>query len=263
MSETPKPRSLTTLLGVLAFLVAANAATVGIHAAMMPYRSGGGMFLGWLLCIAAFAVTAAVVSKAPGGGDGLFLPFLLFCIFSCIYGIVGGRLPRLWSLRETPLLSVKEADRPPHDASHVFHLSDGHVDRRYHNFRITRLRTGRTSAHVAPIVPEGWKESDPITLWAVGERDDGSSVMPWGGDVRGGYSPASVAEYEQLIRDEVSRYRLVSSPTAPMILLAEDPRGSLLAAVRWELWALLALNVLSLGGVLFLLPRIKRDAATA
>jgi hypothetical protein len=247
--------------GVLVFLLAANAATVAIHAAMMPYRTGGGMFLGWLLCIAAFAVTAAVVSKRTGQGGGLFLPFLLFCIFSCLYGVVGGRLPRLWSLRETPVLTVKEADRPPHAASHVFHFSDGHIDRRYHNFAIHRTKVGRTSSHVAPIVPEGWQESDPITLWAVGERNDGSSFMPWSRDARGGYTPASVAEYEQLIRDEISRHSLVSSPTAPMILLSDDPRPSLLAAARMELWALLAVNVLSMGGLL--LPFVRRKPAAA
>lgn len=261
MTEPRTPRPLAGLLGVAAFLLAADTATLAIHHAMMPYRSGGGMFLGWLLCIAAFAVVAAVVSKRTGGGGGLFLPLLLFCLFSCLYGVVGGRLPRLWSLRETPLLSVKEADRPPHAGSHVFHLSDGRVDRRYHHFAVHRTKVGRTSSHVAPIVPDGWKESDPVTLWAVGERNDGSSFMPWSGEARGGFVPPSVAEYQQLIRDEVARHRLVASPTAPMILLSDDPRPALLAAARRELWALIAVNVLSLGASAVPLLRRKRDAA--
>lgn len=178
--ETDRP--LLSFLGVIAFVLAAGAEIVSIHALLMPYRTGGGMFLGWLLCLIALAVTGGGLAKLKLGSSGaFFLPFLLFAIFSCVYGIVGGQLPRLLVLRETPLLSTADAALPAHRTSHVFHLSDGHVPPKYHSTRrVSRKMSAAGRYHVAPIVPPGWKESDPVPAWAVGEGQASSPPTPGG-----------------------------------------------------------------------------------
>ena len=262
MTADEPPRPLRALAGMAVFLPAANAAVVAIHALMMPYRSGGGMFFGWLLCLTAIAIAAGVSSKAAGGGGGgLFVPVLLFAIFSCVYGIVGGQLPRLLILRETPVLSVAEADRPEYESSHVFHFSGGQVLRRYHwTRRISRKMSAAGFYHVAPVVPDGWKPSDPVTLWAVGEGT-GLPSDAWKNPVSGGYREISDATYRDMIERGLPGTGLVSAPRAPLVVLDDHPREALQKAARFELGWLLAANVGSLVALLVPLVRRKRDAA--
>jgi hypothetical protein len=111
--------------------------------------------------------------------------------------------------------------------------------------------------HAAPVVPEGWKESDPVPLWAVGEFQGHAFPDAWRNPVRGGYRVISDATY----RDLISGNGLTSRPRAPMIVLDDHPREALLADARFELWWLLAAAGLSLAGALVILLRIKRDAA--
>src|SRR5262249_50333307 len=114
------------LLGTLLYLLTGSAAVVGINGLMMPYRTGGGMFLGWLLCLAALAIAGGAQAKLKLGNSSVFfLPFLLFALYSMLYGVLGGLLPRLVTLRETPPISVAEADQPAHETCDVFHFSDG------------------------------------------------------------------------------------------------------------------------------------------
>jgi len=251
-------RPLPSFLGVLLFVLAACAEIVGIHALLMPYRTGGGMFLGWLLCLMALAITGGVLAKYKLGSSGsFFLPFLLFAIFSCVYGIVGGQLPRLLVLRETPLIPAAEAALPLHESSHVFHLSDGLVHRRYQSTRrVSRKMSAAGSYHVAPIVPEGWKESDPVPAWAVGEGPGEFPSDAWRKAVGGGYRCIADATY----RDMIAGGRLTSKPGAPFLFLDEHPREALLADARFELWCLLAVAALSLASGVLLLIR-RRPAA--
>jgi hypothetical protein len=257
--EEPR-RPLKSLAGAVLFLAAASVGIVGINAAMLPYRSGGGMFLGWLLCLASIGVSAAVVSKGLGEGSRFFAPVLLFAISSCLYVVMGGRLPKLLSLRETPVISVKDADQPPHAAADVFHFSDGHVHPRYRWTRTLRTRRGPYSYHVAAVVPEGWKESDPVTLWAVDQGVGERRPESWGREARGGYRAVSEAMLDEYIRDGTARNHLVASARAPMILWEDHPRESLLAIARTEFWILLAVNVLSLATLALPLLRRKRAA---
>ncbi len=248
-------RPLPSLPGVVLLVLAASAEVVGIHALMMPYRTGGGMFLGWLLCLAAVAVTGGVLAKAGLGSSGsFFAPFLLFAIFSCVYGVLGGQLPRLLLLRETPPIPLAEAAQPAHHASHVFHLRDGLVQRRHHWRRRVSRKMSAGSYHVAPIVPEGWKESDPVPAWAVGEGTGEFPSEAWRKGVGGGYRCIADATY----RDMIEHGPLASSPGAPLLVLDEHPREALLAAARVELWGLLAAAGLSLlSGVL---PLARRNS---
>jgi hypothetical protein len=247
-------RPLPSFLGMIVFVLAACAQVVAIHAAMMPYRTGGGMFLGWLFCLLALAVTGGLLAKIKLGSSGaFFLPFLLFAVFSCVYGIVGGQLPRLLVLRETPLLSAADAALPAHESSHVFHLSDGLVLRKYHSTqRVSRKMSAAGRYHVAPIVPRGWKESDPVPAWAVGEGPGEFPSDAWRQDVGGGYRCIADATYREMIAGG----RLTSKPGAPLLFLTEHPREALLADARFELWCLLGVAGLSLAsGVLLFIRR--------
>ena len=251
-------RPLPSFLGVVLFVLAASAETVGIHALLMPYRTGGGMFLGWLLCLLALAVTGGTLAKVRLGSSGsFFLPFLLYAFFSCIDGIVGGQLPRLVTLRETPVIPVVEADQPAYETSHVFHFSDGNVLKRYRSTsRVSRKMLAAGYYHAAPVVPEGWKESDPVPLWAVGEFPGQAFPDAWMNPVRGGYRRISDATY----RDLIAGNGLTSRPRAPMVVLDDHPREALLADARVELWWLLAAAGLSLASGAWLLVR-PRSAA--
>jgi len=254
-------RPLAAFPGTILLLLAGSAEIVGINAAMMPYRTGGGMFVGWLLCLAAIAASAGLLSKLmPGRGGVLFLPVFLLFIYSCLYAVLGGQMPRLLSLRETGVISVTEADQPPHESSDVFHFSDGRVSRRYHWTRSISRKMRAGSYHVAPVVPEGWRESDPITLWAVGE---GSGEFPsdaWRKSGVGGYRAISDATFRDMIEQGVSSSRLVSRPRAPLVFLDDHPREALLSAARFELWGLLGVSVLSLAALVLPLLRGKRAA---
>jgi len=260
-SEEQAPRPMKTIAGSLLFLAASSAAVVGINAAMMPYRTGGGMFLGWLLCLIAVAVSAGVAAKLSPEG-AWFLPVILFALFSCVYGIVGGNIPRLVFLRETPLLTVKEAAQPPHDSADVFHFSDGRVSKRYHwTRRVSRKMLAAGFYHVAPVLPEGWKESDPITLWAVGEANGEFPSDAWRKAGSGGYREISDATYRNMIEDGVARSHLVSAPRAPLIQLEDDPREALRKAGRFELWCFVGVLAVSL--VILLLPLVRKKHAVA
>jgi len=54
------------------------------------------------------------------------VPVVLFLGFGLYYHNLGGHLPALLVLRETPLISVRDADRYP--GYDVYHLSDGRVN---------------------------------------------------------------------------------------------------------------------------------------
>ena len=255
-TETERP--LPSLLGVLLFVLAASVEIVGINALMMPYRTGGGMFLGWLLCLIALAVTGGLLAKAGLGSAGpFFLPYLLLAFFSCLYGIVGGQIPRLLALRETPPIPVAEASQPAHQSSHVFQITDGHVLGRHHGTRRVSRKMNAGRYHVAPIIPEGWKESDPVPAWAVGEGKGEFPSEAWRKAVGGGYRCIADATY----RDMIEEGRLKSVPGAPLLVLDEHPREALLAAARFELWWLLAAGGLSLLGGL--LPFVRRPKTGA
>jgi hypothetical protein len=247
-----------TLPGTLLFLLAGSAAVVGINGLMTPYRTGGGMFLGWLLCLAALAAAGGVLAKWKLGDSGrFFLPFLLFALYSCLYGILGGLLPRLVTLRETPAISVAEAGQPAYETSDVFHFSDGNVLKRYRSTRqVSRRMLAAGFYHAAPVVPEGWKESDPVPLWAVGEFQGKAFPDDWTKPVRGGYRLISDATYRNMIEGN----GLTSQPRAPMVILDEHPREALLSAARIELWGLVAVWGLSLAVPLLLALRRKPAA---
>jgi hypothetical protein len=262
MSMGSTIRPLAAVLSTLLYLVAGSAEIVGINASMMPYRSGGGMFFGWLLCLAAMAITGGVLSKVMlGKGSHLVIPFFFLSLYSCLYGVLGGQLPRLISLRETGVISVTEADQPPNQSRHVFHFADGRVHPNYHWTREISRKMRAGSYHVAPIVPEGWKESDPVPVWAVGEGDGRFPSEAWTKTGVGGYRAISDATYRDMIEQRASSSRVVSKPNAPLLFLDDHPREALLAAARFELWGLLGAHVLSCA--FLALPLLQRKPAAA
>jgi uncharacterized membrane protein YhaH (DUF805 family) len=261
MSEeaTKSPGWLAALLWNLLFVIVVNAGLIGINHWMMPYSSGGTLFLGWVVCVILVVVAAAWISKRLGDKNTLFISVILFAVFDLLYGAVGGHLPVFLGIRETQVISVKDADRSPDNACDVFHFSDGKVSLRHAFTRKYQGKRGTLCYHVAPVVPGGWQESDPVTLWVAEDGSNEAAPGGWRKDFRGGYSAAAESNFRELIQVRAAANHLVTSPGAPVIYWREHPREALLAQATFELWGLLGVDFIVLASPL--LPLLRRRGA--
>lgn len=233
------------------FILVANAGILGINAAMIPYASGGTMFLGWLLGLIVVVVAAGAVSKKLSGAAGPFVAVILLAVLSLVYAALGGRLPKALFLRESPAISVSDADLPAHAGCDVFHFTDGRVHPTLRGLRSQTTKTrgfaARTvSYQVAPLVPEGWKASDPIPAWVAAV---GALPASWSQDLRGGYRVDSEPLYREIIEETTARHRLTSRGGAPILVWERDPRAALLAIARVELGILIAADLVILASL--------------
>src|SRR5258706_6811731 len=136
------------ILWVLILIAVTNIAIVFITWCLLPSTNGFAMFVAWVLNVIVTLVAAVLTEKRLKGGGMLIVPIAGYILFSLVYGIMGGRIPKVFRIRETPTISVKEADRyPGHD---VYHFSDGRVNTRYASLRRMGGRPRRYYYHAAP-----------------------------------------------------------------------------------------------------------------
>jgi hypothetical protein len=248
-----QPGFLETLLWGTAFVVLVDASILAVNAAMMPYGGGGGLFGGWMLSLILIFVCCGLVAKGLGGeGAGLFLGVIIFAVIALVFQVLGGRIYKLGRVRETPVIAVAEADQPAHASCDVFHFSDGKVLRKYYGLRELPGRRRHIYYYVAPLVPEGWKDTDPVTAWVASEEYGIGMPFSWDQPHRGGYRTGlDSTDFRELVDKTAANRRLVSRPNAPILEWDAQPREALESAARAELWGMLAVDALVLGAFLF------------
>jgi hypothetical protein len=167
MDPSPRPpgflRAALWSMGYIAFV---NAGLLAVRHLVLTGRDGWSLFGAFVVDSAIVLFSSLKASELLGRRKLMAVPVVLFLGYGFYYHNLGGHLPALLRLRETPVIAVKEADRyPRYD---VFHLADGHIDLKSEfGWSFTRPKSGGTLYYrVAPIVPEGWTKSDRVTLWA-------------------------------------------------------------------------------------------------
>lgn len=262
-SPAPSPSPAASAAWSLLYVVVVTAGILGIHTLMMPYGSGGTMFLGWLLTVGVLVISSGAVARRISASGVLFFAVIAYAVLSLIYSAMGGMLPRILGIRETPAIAVAEADRPEHARAHVFHFTDGRVALNYEGTEVLSRKRGRITYYVAPVVPEGWKATDPVPAWVAAEswRTEGVSTgwkSPW----RGGYRIRPEIAFDRLVRETAGRHRLVTAPNAPILVWSQDPRADLDSRVKAELWSVVVVDLVVLAS-LILLPLLPKRRAAA
>lgn len=256
-----EPGLLGTLLWGTAFVALVDASLLAVNAAMMPYGGGGALFAGWMLSLVLIFACCALVARGLGGGGSLLVGIIAFAVFSLAFEVLGGRIYRLGNVRETPVIAVADADLPAHASCDVFHFSDGRVLRKYHGQRELSGRRRHLFYHVAPLVPDGWKETDPVTAWVAAELGGVGLPASWDQPHRGGYRTGlSSTDFKQLVDETAASRHLVSRANAPILLWDAQPRESLESSIRAELWSFLGVDALVLASMLvpFFLRKPRR-----
>jgi hypothetical protein len=232
------------------YVLLSTAAIVGLNHLMMPQRNGLALFGVWLLNLILILGLAGWFNGRTGGRGWMPILVIAYAVYSLAYGVMLGHIPRLFFLRESPLLSVHDAGHPPHDAYDVYHFSDGHVDLSQVARTTLRGRNGSVTYLVAPLVSEDWKRGDRITAW-VGESSL-DSLIPgsWAVNNRGGYRLGLDGTYEDLVKDRIRSRSLLASPTAPILQWSPDPKGGYLREGWIELGIFIAIGLVGLVSVL-------------
>jgi len=257
-----KPGFLATLLWGAAFVALVNVGVLGINAAMMPYASGGGYFGGWMLSLVVIFGCCALVAKGLGEGGGLFIGIIAFAVCSLAFEFMGGRIYKLGNVKESPVITVAEADQPAHAACDVFRFTDGRIDRKYYGIRDVGGRRRRIYYYVAPLVPDGWKDTDPVTAWVAAEVEYLGMPASWDQPLRGGYRAGlDSITFKELVDQTAAGRHLVSRANAPILIWDAQPRDALEFGARAELWGLLAVDALVLVSMLF--PFFRRKPRRA
>jgi hypothetical protein len=232
---------------MMLYVLLSTAGIVGLNHLMMPQRNGLAIFGVWLLNLILIIVLAGWFSGRTGGRGWIPILVMAYAVYSLVYGVMLGHIPRLFFLRESPPISVREAD---HGAYDVYHFSDGHVDLTQVARTTLRGRNGSFTYLVAPLVSEDWKRGDRITAW-VGESSL-DSLIPgsWTENHRGGYRLGLDGTYEDLVKDRVRSRSLPASPTAPILQWSPDPKGGYLKEGWIELGIFIAIGLVGLVSVL-------------
>lgn len=247
-----EPGFLPTLLWGTAFVALVDAALLGVNAAMMPYGGGGGLFGGWMLSLLLIFACCALVARGLGGGGALFIGIIAFAVFSLAFEFLGGRIYKLGGVKESPVIAVAEADQAAHASCDVFHFSDGKVMRKYYGIQEVGGRRRHDYYYVAPLVPDGWKETDPVTAWVAADVAYLGMPASWDQPLRGGYRAGlDSTAYRKLVDETAAQRHLVSRANAPILVWDAQPRESLESGARAELWGFLAVDALVLLSMLF------------
>lgn len=243
-------------LWMAAYTGLTTAGIIGLNHLLMPQRNGLAIFGVWLLTLILIFVLAGIFHRRTGGRGWIMLLVIGYAVYSCVYGVMLGHVPRLFLLRESPRISVREADRAAYD---VYHFSDGRVEVSLVARTQLSGRNGPVYYRVAPLVPADWKRGDPITAWV---GDSGLHYFlpaSWAEDCRGGYRLGLDTTYEDLVRNHVRLRSLPSSPTAPILEWSRDPKAGFVKEGWIELSIILALDLLGLASV-FAGKRFKTGA---
>src|SRR5262249_23919209 len=128
-------------------------------------------------------------------------------------------------LRESPAISVNDADQPPNDAFDVYHFSDARVYLKGAFRRIERGRNGSITYWVAPLGPPDWKRGDRITAWVGHSGEDLYAPASWQEELGGRYRLGLDNTFEEMIREAVKADRVKASQTSPILEWSRDPRA--------------------------------------
>ena len=238
-------------LWMVAYTGLTTAGIIGLNHLMMPQRNGLAIFGVWLLNLILIFGLTAVFFRRIGGRGGMLLLVIGYAVYSLVYGVILGHVPRLFLLRESPPISVREADRAPYD---VYHFTDGRVETSLVARTKLSARGSAVYYRVAPLVPPDWKRGDPITAWVGDSSKDYLLPASWAEDCRGGYRHGLDTTYGDLVKDVVRWRSLQASPTAPILEWSKDPKAGFLQAGWIELSIILALDLAGLVSV-FIRPR--------
>jgi hypothetical protein len=251
MDPSPRPPGLLrTALGSLAYIAFVNAGLLAVRHVVLTGRDGWSLFGAFVVDSAIVLFSSVKANELLGGGKLMAVPVVLFLGFGFYYHNLGGHLPALIHLRETPLIAVKEADRYP--GYDVFHLEDGSIDRRGEfSWSATRYKSGYVLHYrVAPIVPEGWTKSDRITLWAAEMSSGEFAPASWQKPLRGGRKIDDDANLRRLVDETAERKGYRSVPGVQIISWSDHPKEDLMADVHLELGILLVIDLLVLVALL-------------
>jgi len=232
------------------YVLLSTAGIIGLNHLMMPQQHGLAIFGVWLLNLILIFSLAAGFYRKTGGRGWIPLLVIAYAVYSLVYGIMLGHIPRLFLLRESPPISVLDADHPPHDSYDVYHFIDGRVDLTQVARTSLKGRNGTVFYHVAPLVSADYRRGDRITAW-VGDADL-ENLIPgaWKENLRGGYRLGLDGTYEDLVRDQVRSKSLPAGPTAPILHWSADPRSGFLRKGFIELAIFLAIGLVGLLAVL-------------
>ncbi len=235
------------LLGILAFIVMTNVGIIAVTHWLMPQGAGWALFGGWLLNLVVIAVSAGIASSAGASSSAMFVPFILLAVYSLVYGIIGGHIPRAFRLRESPVMTVADAGKQVYD---VYRFSDAHVETK-HLEHLTVPGRGRLYYYAAPVVPAGWKPGDPVPAWVVHSSKQPGYPADWDKEFRGGYDPGFDDRYRELMEGASRNKATPTSPNAPVLMGAEDPRSGFMSTAWWELGGLILIDLVAIGMAIF------------
>jgi hypothetical protein len=233
------------LLWMTLLLLLVNAGILLVSHLMFPQSSGWALFGGWLLDLVVIFVLAGWIGSKLGGRGVLPILCILFAVYALVYGLMGGHIPRLFKVRETPVIPVRDADQDAHRSSDVFHFSDGRIELKYLGTRTLGGggRGMKSYYRCAPLVPADWKPSDPVTAWVVDCGGDVFLPASWKEDWRGGYEPGLDSIYRELVRETAAGRSLNSRADVPIVIWSQDPMRDFRRVAAWQLGFLLAIDL--------------------
>jgi len=236
---------------MLLLLVLVNGGILLVTYAVMPQSNGWALFGGWLLNLLLIVVVCGGIgSKLRGNGAPIFL-IILFAVYSLVYSVMGGQLPRLFRLRETPIIPARDADLEAYRNADVFHFSDGRVDLKQAARRVLSGRGRRVHYRVAPLLPPDWKRDDPIPAWVADSGLEASLPASWTEDYRGGFDAGFDSTYRDLVIETAQQRSLRTSRTCPILIWSAAPRDDFRRWGFWQLGFLLAIDMVGFGSLLW------------
>ena len=164
-------------------------------------------------------VTASLVRRL---GPSLPGAALLACVCG---GGLGYETSIATRLRAGAIVDIGVAEAPLHPEATLFRFRDGRVlayrAGYYQRVISHRNSTTRLDYFVAPLVPDAWKEGDPVPAWVATQGSGSSWVRPWRCGARLDVPADADNGYRAAIR-ECTRKGLTELPGAPILEWIED-----------------------------------------
>jgi len=246
----PRVSAASAFLWMTLYLALTNIGIIGLSHLGMPQRSGAAMFGVWILQLILIFGLAGWFNRRLGGRGWLPILVIAFAILALIYGLLLGHIPRVFLVRESPLVTVSEAAQPSTAENDVFFFSDARVDLDHVYRRKLRNRGGSVTYLVAPLVPIERRSGDPVTAWVAATGLTPEIPASWREKLRGGYRVGLDSLYEEIVEEHVRAGPLRSSPGAPILVWSGDPKGDFRTAGFLELSLFLAIDAVGLVTVL-------------